>query len=99
MPTIDGKDAIRTMYETTFPIYSIKQDLTIEECEAGADLAFVRGKEDFRVVPKQPDHPPHSWPSIRTLTVLRRVEGEWKIARVMNNQADPATPPEGDPSS
>jgi len=73
---------------TFFAAYEIDQGFERQEMVISGDLAFVRGMEVNRVIPR--DGSPSLEIRQRALSILFRGPDGWKFARGMTNK-----PPEG----
>lgn len=85
-PALEGRRAVLDAYRALFAQYTVRRDLEILEVEVAGDLAFVRGRETFELVPAGAGDRLRTEPR-RVLCILRRGEGGgWRFARAMTNR-------------
>jgi ketosteroid isomerase-like protein len=88
-----GRDSIRPRYEALFAAFTPEIELRVEEACAGAGLAFVRGHNGGRLIPRASGE-------VRVLddafVMLLRLEpgGVWRISHLIwHRQSGPASAP------
>lgn len=83
---LKGRDEVVARMTTFFEGYEIDQGFERQEIVLSGDLAFVRGMEINRVVPR--DGAPVLEIRQRAFSILfREPEGPWRFARGMTNKA------------
>ena len=84
MPALVGKDAIRSVMQSSFEKYTIDLKKTIEEVIVCDDLAFVRGTSTVTFTPKvggEPIRHTGKWVTFNK----RQPDGSWRIYRHIYN--------------
>ncbi len=84
MPALVGKDAIRSVMQSSFKKYTIDLKKTIEEVIVCDDLAFVRGTSTVTSTPKvggEPIRHTGKWVTFNK----RQPDGSWRIYRHIYN--------------
>lgn len=86
---LQGRQAVIDRMSSFFESYKVDQGFERQELVVSGDLAFVRGMELNRIVPRDGDAPQEI--RQRAFSILfRGPDGVWKFARGMTNK-----PPEG----
>src|SRR5262245_34757705 len=81
-PPVEGKDQIRPRYEALFSTFSPEIEAHVDEACAGEALAFVRGRNGGRLVPRASGEAKTLDDAY--LMVLRlEADGRWRISRLM----------------
>lgn len=86
-----GKAAIRARYKEGFRRFRFDISSTSDETEAFGEWAFDRGTTSGRMVPKG-NEAPRKVHDKYVMILHKRADGSWKIARLIWNSAEPATP-------
>lgn len=89
-PAVFGKEAIRPLYQTVFDVYHVDSRSTLIEVEVSGDLGYFWCTYRLTATPKDSGEPFEE--DGKSLFVVRREHGVWKIARLMDNSD---RPPEG----
>jgi len=83
-PAVQGKDAIRALYEQVFRVYRIESDSTLMEVETSGDWGYFWSSYQLRATPKAGGHAVTS--AGKSVFIVRRAPGgPWKIARLIDN--------------
>lgn len=84
-PPLKGRDEVVSRMTTFFESYEIDQGFERQEIVISGDLAFVRGMEINRVIPR--DGAPPLEIRQRAFSILfREPDGAWRFARGMTNK-------------
>ena len=81
---LKGRDEVVSRMTTFFAAYEIDQGFERQELVISGDLAFVRGMETNRVIPR--DGTPAMEIRQRALSILFRGADGWRFARGMTNK-------------
>lgn len=82
-PTVFGKDAIRPLYQSVFQDYTIKSQTTLMDVEASGDLGYFWCTYALTAIPKAGGESLEE--EGKSLFIVKREHGAWKIARLMDN--------------
>jgi uncharacterized protein (TIGR02246 family) len=93
-PSIVGKRALEDVYRAFFARYAVKQTFAPEEIQVSGDWAFARGTDVLTLEPL--DGAPSMVVRARGVSIMKREQDGWKIARGITNldQASGPTSPE-----
>lgn len=86
-PAVFGRDAIRRMYQEVFRDYAIESASTIMDVELSGNLGYFWCEYTLAAAPKAGGAPQQE--EGKSLFVVRRERGAWKIARLMDNSDEP----------
>ncbi len=89
-PALFGRDAVRPLYQEVFREYAIASDTTIMDLELSGDLGYFWCQYTRAVTPRGGGVPMKE--EGKSLFVVRRERGAWKIARVIDNSDQPPDP-------
>ncbi len=82
-PAVFGKEAIRAMYQPVFCDYIIQSEERVMEVEASGDLGYFWVSYHLRATARAGGAPLEE--DGKAVFIVRRVQGAWKIARLMDN--------------
>ncbi len=82
-PAVYGQAAIRALYEPVFRDYTISSEERVVEVEASGDLGYFWVSYHLKATPKAGGAPLEE--DGKALFIVRRVQGAWKIARLIDN--------------
>ncbi len=82
-PVVRGKEAIRPLYKMVFKDYAIRSETTLAEVEVSGDLGYFWAGYKLRATPKAGGEAIEE--EGKSLFIVRRERGSWKIARLMDN--------------
>lgn len=88
-PTVFGKDAIRPLYQSVFKEYSIESQTRLMDVEASGDLGYFWSTYTLTATPKAGGEAFEE--EGKSLFIVKREHGAWKIARLMDDSDRPAT--------
>jgi uncharacterized protein (TIGR02246 family) len=86
-PTVFGKDAIRPLYQSVFKEYTIKSQTRVMDVEASGDLGYFWSTYKLTATPKAGGEPFEE--EGKSVFIVKREHGAWKIARLMDNSDRP----------
>ena len=89
---VAGRDAIRPRYEQLFATFNPEIEARVEEVCAGDGLAFVRGRNGGRLVPRQGGES-RALNDVYLMLLRRDAGGAWRITHLVWHPAGP--PPAG----
>lgn len=82
-PTVFGKEAIRPLYQSVFKDYTIKSQTTLMDVEASGDLGYFWCTYALTATPKAGGESLEE--EGKSVFIVKREHGAWKIARLMDN--------------
>lgn len=83
-PSVFGKDAIRSLYQSVLKEYDFKSEGTLMEVEASGDWGYFWSTYTLTATPKAGGKPIKS-AGKSVFIVKREPGGAWKIARLIDN--------------
>jgi uncharacterized protein (TIGR02246 family) len=89
-PTVFGKDAIRTLYQSVFKEYAIKSQTKLMDVEASGDLGYFWCTYTLTATPKGGGKSLEE-EGKSVFIVKRKHGGVWKIARLIDNSDQAST--------
>ncbi len=88
-PAVSGKETIRSLYQAVFREYSFKSETKVMEIESSGDLGFFWCTYKMTATPKAGGS--HLEEEGKSMFIVKRERGSWKIARLIDNSDRPPT--------
>jgi len=88
-PAVFGKDAIRPLYRSVLKEYAIESETRIMDVEVSGDLGYFWSTYRITATPKAGGESFEE--QGKSLFVVKREHGSWKIARLIDNGDRPPT--------
>ncbi len=86
-PAVFDKEAIRPLYEAVFKEYSFRSETKVVEIETSSDLGYFWCTYRMNATPKTGGKTVEE--QGKSLFIVKREHGSWKIARVIDNSDRP----------
>src|SRR3989338_4674617 len=88
-PAVFGKDAIRPLYQSVLKEYIFKSQTRLMDVEASGDLGYFWSTYKLTATPKAGGESFEE--EGKSVFIVKREHGAWKIARLMDNSDRPPT--------
>ncbi|MFB3779590.1 MAG: SgcJ/EcaC family oxidoreductase [Bryobacteraceae bacterium] len=86
-PAVEGKQAVRAMFETLFKENAVKLVITPLETQVAGDWAYDRGNYALTITPKSGKRIEESGKYL--VICKRQPDGSWKLSRDIGNSSEP----------